>query len=86
LAGGRIVAVNIGFGAINVNALNRNSSISVGEINQPGWSSHSKNNLGAGLLQGFNMVNQISTILDNDVVDAPINDQDGIPGNQNQTL
>ncbi|GGE49784.1 hypothetical protein GCM10011391_30690 [Pullulanibacillus camelliae] len=80
------MAVNINFAAINVNALNRDSSISIGENNQPGWSAHSKNNLGAGLLQGFNVVNQVSNILDNDVVDSPINDQDGIPGNQNQTL
>ncbi|GGH88160.1 hypothetical protein JOD43_000631 [Pullulanibacillus pueri] len=80
------MAVNINFAAINVNAINRDSSVSIGENNQPGWSSHSKNNYGDGLLFGINLINQMNNIMDNDVIDAPINDQDGIPGNQNQTL
>ncbi|MFC7391755.1 hypothetical protein [Scopulibacillus cellulosilyticus] len=81
------MAVNINFGAINVNAQTRDGTVSVGENNQTGWSNHGKNNYGNGLLLGINFfANNLSNIIDNDVVDVPVNDQDGIPSNQNQTL
>ena len=80
------MAVNINFAAINVNAINRDSAVAIGENNQPGWTAHSKNNYGDGLLFGINMINQMTSIIDNDVIDTPVNDQDGVPGNQNQTL
>jgi len=81
------VAIAINFAAINVNAMNRETTISIGENNQPGWSAHNKNNFGTGLLFGINMTaNQLNNILDSDVVDSPIYDMDGIPSAQNQTL
>jgi hypothetical protein len=81
------VAIAINFAAINVNAMNRDTTISIGENNQPGWSAHSKNNFGNGNFFGaFFAANQFNNILDSDVVDSPMFDMDGIPGNQNQTL
>lgn len=80
------MVVNIGFGAINVNAQRRNASISVGETSQGAWSSHEKKNFGYGMPFGinnqFNIVNNIS---DFDAVDTPIQDSDFIQPNQNQT-
>ncbi|MGV3487284.1 MAG: hypothetical protein ACO1OC_01685 [Tuberibacillus sp.] len=82
------MAIAINFAAININAMNREATVSIGENNQPGWSAHNKNNFGFGLQFGINFTAyQLNNILDNDVVDAPINDMDGIPGgNQNQSV
>jgi len=81
------VAISINFAAINVNSLNRGASVSIGENNQPGWTAHGKNNLGNGNFFGIIFsANQINIILDNDVIDMPINDQDGVPGVQNQSV
>ncbi|MFC7394188.1 hypothetical protein [Scopulibacillus cellulosilyticus] len=81
------MTINIGFGTINVNAQTRDGAVSVGENNQSGWSNHGKNNFGNGLIVGINCItNNISNIIDNDIVDDPINDQDFIPSNQSQTL
>lgn len=85
--GGYIVAIAINFAAINVNAMNRDATIAIGENNQAGWSAHNKSNFGNGLFFGINFTaNQLNNILDNDVVDSPINDMDGIPSAQNQSL
>lgn len=84
---GYALALQINFIAINVNTLNRDSTVAVGENNQPGWSSHSKNNYGTGMLFGFSVTtNTINNIYDPDLVDAPINDPDIVPGAQNQAL
>ncbi|MBM7643861.1 hypothetical protein JOD45_000052 [Scopulibacillus daqui] len=81
------MAVNINFGAINVNAMTRDGTVSVGENNQTGWSAHGKQNIGNGFFYGMNFTtNSMNNIIDNDIVDDPVNDQDGIPSNQNQTL
>ncbi len=81
------MSVNINFGAINVNAVNRESAIAVGENNQPGWTSHSKTNIGNGIYFGMNITGSVfNNIIDNDVIDAPINDQDNVPGVQSQAL
>ena len=79
------MSVNINFGAINVNAINRESAIAIGENNQPGWTSHSKSNFGNGMFFGTNFTGStMNNIIDNDVIDAPINDQDNVPGVQTQ--
>ncbi|MFC5451069.1 hypothetical protein [Paenibacillus aestuarii] len=63
----------INFSEINVNALTNNSTISVGDIEQTGWSSHSKTNVGEGENQGINVSKGISAVIqDNDSIDAPI--------------
>ncbi|WP_051263082.1 hypothetical protein [Tuberibacillus calidus] len=81
------MAIAINFAAININAMNRDAAVAIGENNQPGWTAHNKANFGLGLQFGISFTaNQFNVIADNDVIDAPINDQDGIPGNQNQTL
>jgi hypothetical protein len=81
------MSVNISFGAINVNAVNRDSAIAIGENNQPGWTSHSKHNFGNGMFFGMNITGSVmNNIIDNDVIDAPVNDQDNVPGVQSQTI
>ncbi len=81
------MSVNISFGTINVNAQDTNATVSIGENSQGGWSAHSKNNFGNGMLFGINnSANMINNIFDNDAVDSPITDNDGIQPNQNQSL
>ncbi|MFC4619135.1 hypothetical protein ACFO4N_10455 [Camelliibacillus cellulosilyticus] len=81
------MSVNIAFIAINVNSVNRASAVSVGENNQPNYTAHGKNNLGIGNVFGLNFAaNMINNILDNDFIDMPFTDNDGIPTGQNQTL
>jgi hypothetical protein len=81
------MSVNISFGSINVNAQETNATVSVGETSQVGWSAHSKNNFGTGMLFGINnSANIINNILDNDAVDSPIMDNDGMQPNQNQSF
>lgn len=81
------MAVNITFGSINVNAQETNATISIGESSQSGWSAHSKFNFGTGMLFGINNSwNIINNILDNDAVDSPIMDNDGLVSFQNQSL
>lgn len=81
------LSVNISFGSINVNAQNTNSTVSIGEASQAGWSAHSKNNFGNGMLFGWNnSFNMINNIFDNDVIDSPIIDDDAVGSAQNQQL
>lgn len=81
------MSVNITFGAINVNAQDTNATISIGETLQSGWSAHSKYNFGTGMLFGVNnSANIVNTILDNDAIDAPIMDNDGVQAGENQSL
>lgn len=62
------------FNTITANVLSTNSMISVGENNQPNWSSHSKNNTGVSGSNGFvnTTTGIINWIMDNDIVDTPI--------------
>lgn len=80
------MSVNISIGAINVNSINTNGAVSSGETEQAGWSAHSKNNYGNGQYIGLSYTSSINNLLDNDLIDAPIADNDGIPSGQNQTL
>jgi len=60
---------------ININVLDSGAAVSVGENDLNGWSAHSKRNAGQGRFAGAiqNMMNS-SVILDNDIIDTPIND------------
>lgn len=63
----------IHFNEVNVNALNRNCSIAIGENDQTNWTSHNKNNYGNGILSGKNLAGRnLNIIRDDDVIDAPI--------------
>ena len=75
------------FNAINVNTLDTNATVSVGENAQSGWNSHAKNNFGNGMLFGINYtVGSVNNIVDNDVFDTPINDPDATLAPQVQIL
>lgn len=81
------MAVSIVFGAINVNSINTDATVSIGENSQPNWDAQSKNNYGNGVLVGNVIVpNNIIFISDNDLVDSPINDPDIVPSVQNQSV
>lgn len=81
------MAVPIVFGSINVNALDTNSSVTIGENSMSNWSSHSKNNFGNGMLFGLAWTTaQLNYIIDNDLVDTPIMDPDASATAQNQQL
>jgi hypothetical protein len=63
----------IHFRDINVNGMDRNASVSIGETDQNGWSAHGKSNTGLGSQTGIQYTLQNETIIqDNDAIDAPI--------------
>lgn len=74
-------------GAINVNSLNTNAVISVGENQLPGWAAHRKVNNGIGFFAG-NVLNAANGALinDTDVLDGLINSQNPSPSVQTQAL
>ncbi|TCP28903.1 hypothetical protein EV207_11425 [Scopulibacillus darangshiensis] len=81
------MSVNITFGAINSNNMTTDCSIAIGENNQVGWSAHGKFNYANGWLYGVSVNSGIfNNMIDNDVVDTPIMDNDGIPSSQAQGL
>ncbi|MDQ0253586.1 hypothetical protein J2S74_000958 [Evansella vedderi] len=81
------MAVVINFLAINVNSQSNNSGVFIGSNNQVGWDSHSKFSYGNGQFLGMNgTINNLNILMDQDIIDAPINDQDIKPGLNNQQL
>jgi hypothetical protein len=83
--GGKRMAGNIVFNMINVNSLNRNAGVSIGENTQSSWDAHGKNNNGNGMLLGnFINLNNLIIINDNDIFDVPINDNDFKPATSAQ--
>lgn len=71
------VPLEIKFDKIDVNALDTQSIIAVGNNSQSAWDSHSKENYGLGTLYGRPGISKnTNTINDNDVIDAPINNHD----------
>lgn len=75
------MAEQIIFNMINVNALETNALIQIGENSATGWDSHNKNQMAVGFnFMAFNgllfMPNNLNFITDNDVIDTPINDTD----------
>jgi hypothetical protein len=80
------VFISLAAGAINVNAMNRGSSIAVGEISQPGWTQNGKTNMGNSQMLGSNIqTGVVSTLFDNDVLDNPITENQPSASLQNQT-
>jgi hypothetical protein len=63
---------SIGFDNVHAGVLGGNSTISVGENRQQGWSAHSKANHGAGVAETINSQHSINYIHDDDYIDAPI--------------
>jgi hypothetical protein len=63
----------IQFDSIHVNAISEASGIFIGTNTQIYWSTSGKNNSGLGSISGeYNEVrNNINTVYDNDVIDAP---------------
>lgn len=58
---------------INVNGMAANAAVAVGEVEQTGWSSHSKRNAGVGGSKGINITRDgKSYVFDGDIIDAPI--------------
>lgn len=63
----------IQFRSIDVNAMNTNSTVAVGESNQAGWNSLGKNNMGDGRHNGINVMRgNANLVVDNDMIDAPM--------------
>ncbi|MEB3101075.1 hypothetical protein [Ferviditalea candida] len=61
--------------SIEVNNMDMNSSVSVGETNQNEWGNFEKNNFGNGRFVGNSIIpNNKSIIKDNDIVDNPVED------------
>jgi len=81
------MAIAINFVTINVNAINRDGLVAVGENNQPGWTTHGKTLFGNCQVFGINFnANIMNNTLDNDFIDTPINDSDNYPSAQAQGL
>lgn len=59
---------------MQINALDTNSTVSMGEIEQTGWSSHAKANSGGGRHKGVNISRDFTIIHDEDYIDVPIQD------------
>ncbi|PTY74539.1 hypothetical protein B5V88_16030 [Heyndrickxia sporothermodurans] len=68
-------------GEININVLESNSALTIGDNSLNGWSSHSKRNAGQGKLIGaINNTNNRNSIADSDMIDSTItNSNIGIP-------
>lgn len=79
--------IPIVFGSINVNTLDTNSSVTLGQNSMSNWSAHAKNNFGNGMLFGLAWTTgQLNYMFDNDGVDTPITDPDRSFTGQNQQL
>jgi len=65
----------INFQTLNVNALNSNSAITMGENKLNHWRTHHKENKGFGNGIGINAFSRnVNTVEDQDFIDTPIND------------
>lgn len=81
------MAIPLAIGAINIAMQNTNSSVSVGQNLQSGWSAHRKTNNGAGNQSGlFSNIGNLTIIIDNDLNDGNIFDPDIYTGAQGQAL
>ncbi|WAH35266.1 hypothetical protein [Alicyclobacillus dauci] len=68
----------IGFDKINVNSMQQNSGVFVGQSNINGQDTHEKENVGYGSVYGTNnrSLGNVSVVHDPDLVDGVIHDQD----------
>lgn len=74
------MAIPIIYNAVNVNGQYTNTTVSIGENAQSGWSAHSKNNFASGPQMGSNLIiTPMNYIFDPDNIDSPIIDPDIIP-------
>ncbi|NLZ53380.1 MAG: hypothetical protein GX892_09570 [Thermoanaerobacteraceae bacterium] len=74
------MAVSIVFNMINVNSINTDAAISVGENNLGSWDTHSKNNYGNGAFYGNTLSpTNLNFVSDLDAIDSPVYDQDFKP-------
>lgn len=82
------MAVIFKFGSINVNAMETDAAILVGENTASGWDSHQKQSTNIGFVIGAlnAFPANLNILSDNDGIDAPINDQDFKPGATIQSL
>ncbi|TCP27806.1 hypothetical protein EV207_11733 [Scopulibacillus darangshiensis] len=79
--------LNVAFGAVNSKNMTTTCSIVFGENNQVGWSAHGKFNYANGWLYGVSLNTGVfNNMIDNDVIDTPIQDDDGVPSSQTQGL
>jgi hypothetical protein len=66
---------NIDVKEINVNSLDTNAAVSVGDNISNGWGAHGKRNQGIGRSVGTSQLqSNTNIVIDNDVVDSPIVD------------
>ncbi|RLL41776.1 hypothetical protein D8M04_17055 [Oceanobacillus piezotolerans] len=81
------MAVAFTLGAININSINTNAVVTVGENQLPAWAAHRKVNNGIGFFAGnvLNAGNFASTV-DPDGVDGMMNNQNISPSVQGQAL
>ncbi|MBM7645301.1 hypothetical protein JOD45_001512 [Scopulibacillus daqui] len=81
------MAVNFSFGSINVNSQARNSTVSVGESNMPGWTYYGKSAYGNGFFIGISNTQFVSgNVNDMDGIDNPISTATNDPSVQGQGL
>lgn len=80
------MTVVINLPVININAMETDTGVFIGENSQFGWDSHQKQTSGVGFV--FGAFNQFPLngylITDNDYFDMPVNDQDIKTGFTNQ--
>ncbi|MBX6351696.1 MAG: hypothetical protein IRZ10_00050 [Thermoflavifilum sp.] len=69
---------HINMQALNVNTVQQNAGVLVGDANMTGWDTHQKTNKGQGDTFGHHnaIVRNVPVAFDPDCVDAPIADQD----------
>jgi hypothetical protein len=72
----------IQFDSIHVNAISDGSGIFIGTNTQVYWTTSGKSNSGLGEVSGENnyVVNNINTVHDNDIIDAPYTKGDLVIG------
>ena len=80
---GDFLAISFNIGSININSQNTNTTASVGENQQSGWTSNRKTNNGFGVQAGlFQNTNNNIVIYDKDVNDGNMIDKNNIPSTQ----
>lgn len=80
---GDFLGISFKIGSININSQNTNTTASVGENQQSGWTSNRKTNNGFGVQVGlFQNTTNNTVIYDNDVIDGNMIDKNKIPSTQ----
>ncbi|WP_231493481.1 hypothetical protein [Alicyclobacillus macrosporangiidus] len=84
----RPAMTHIGFQSLNVNAMQQNSAVFVGDANITGFDQHQKTNKGSGDTNGHynGSVCNVYVNFDVDAIDTPIGDQDMKPSVFHRTV